>query len=323
VPHGPFGSTVKAIRMVLADGTLMQCSRSENAELFALAMGGYGLFGIIVELDVEMTPNQLLEPKFERMAPERFADQFVRTIDTDRAVTMAYGRMSVARKNFFDDALMVTFRPASGQTVAMPAATGSRKSAGFQNDVYRAQTGWEVAKDLRWFMESRLGPAIAGGHYTRNALMAEPVSNLAQKDMRRTDILHEYFVAPERFGEFVVACRDIIPKSRAEFLNVTLRYVAEDKTPVLSIAPVRRIAAVMSFSQEATPEGEIDMMATTEALIERVTAIGGAFYLPYRLHARRDQVEKAYPAVSAFVAAKRRYDPDLLFRNAMWDAYFA
>jgi FAD/FMN-containing dehydrogenase len=141
--------------------------------------------------------------------------------------------------------------------------------------------------------------------------------------MRRTDILHEYFVAPERFAEFVVACRDIIPKSRAEFLNVTLRYVAEDKTPVLSIAPVRRIAAVMSFSQEATPEGEIDMMATTEALIERVTAMGGAFYLPYRLHARRDQVEKAYPAMSSFVAAKRRYDPDLLFRNAMWDAYFA
>ena len=72
VPHGPFGSTVKAIRMVLADGTLIQCSRSENAELFALAMGGYGLFGIIVELDVEMTPNLLLQPKFERMPPETF-----------------------------------------------------------------------------------------------------------------------------------------------------------------------------------------------------------------------------------------------------------
>ena len=153
--------------------------------------------------------------------------------------------------------------------------------------------------------------------------MAEPVINLAQTDMRRTDILHEYFVDPERFGEFVSACRDIIPKSKAEFLNVTLRYVAEDKTPTLTIAPVRRIAAVMSFSQEVTPEGEIDMMQTTEALIDGVTAIGGAFYLPYRLHARRDQVEKAYPSVSAFVTAKRHYDPNLLFRNAMWDAYFA
>jgi FAD/FMN-containing dehydrogenase len=257
------------------------------------------------------------------MPPERFADQFVRTIDADRSLTMAYGRLSVSRKNFFDDALMVTYRPAANQLASLPAVTSSGRLTGLENEIYRAQTGWEVAKGLRWFMEARLGPTISGGRATRNSLMAEPVVNLAQKDMRRTDILHEYFVAPERFGEFLVACRDIIPKSRAEFLNVTLRYVAEDKTPVLSIAPVRRIAAVMSFSQEVTPEGEIDMMQTTEALIDRVTAIGGAFYLPYRLHARRDQIEKAYPATSAFVAAKRRYDPGLLFRNAMWDAYFA
>jgi FAD/FMN-containing dehydrogenase len=323
VPYGPFGSTVKAIRMVLADGTLIQCSRSENAELFSLAMGGYGLFGIIVDLDVEMVPNLLLEPKFERMAPEKFADAFMRTIDTDKSAVMAYGRMSVSRRNFFDDALTITYRPSAEQPAPLPAVASSGKLTGFTNEIYRAQTGWEVAKGLRWFMEARIGPAITGGRATRNSLMAEPVSNLAQKDMRRTDILHEYFVAPERFGEFIAACRDIIPKSRAEFLNVTLRYVAEDKTPALTIAPVRRIAAVMSFSQEVTPEGEIDMMQTTEALIDRVTAIGGAFYLPYRLHARRDQVEKAYPKVASFVAAKRRYDPNLLFRNAMWDAYFA
>jgi FAD/FMN-containing dehydrogenase len=323
VPYGPFGSTVKAIRMVMADGTLLQCSRTENAELFSLAMGGYGLFGIIVELDVEMAPNMLLQPKFERMAPEKFAESFTRAIDNDKTLIMAYGRMSVSRKTFFDDALMVTYRPATDQPALLPAATSGSKLTGLQSEIYRAQTGWEVAKGLRWFMESRIGPAMTGGRATRNSLMAEPVANLAQKDMRRTDILHEYFVAPERFGEFVAACRDIIPKSRSEFLNVTLRYVAADTTPVLTIAPVRRIAAVMSFSQEVTPEGEIDMMQTTEALIDRVTAIGGAFYLPYRLHARRDQVEKAYPAMSSFIAAKRHYDPKLLFRNTMWDVYFA
>jgi FAD/FMN-containing dehydrogenase len=79
----------------------------------------------------------------------------------------------------------------------------------------------------------------------------------------------------------------------------------------------------MSFSQETSPEGEVDMLKTTEALIERITAIGGAFYLPYRLHARRDQIEKAYPRVNELIAAKRRYDPNLLFRNTMWDTYFA
>jgi len=323
VPYGPFGSTVKSIRILLADGTLVQCSRTENAELFGLAMGGYGLFGIIVDLEVEMVPNLLLEPRFERLAPERFAEQFIRRVDGDAAVKMAYGRMSVSRKTFFDDALLVTFHPVSDAPAALPAVVSASKLSGVANTIYRAQTGWEVAKGLRWFMETRLGPAISDKRYTRNSLMAEPVANLAQKDLRRTDILHEYFVAPERFGDFLAACRDIIPKARAEFLNVTLRYVAEDKTPALTIAPVRRIAAVMSFSQETTPEGEIDMLRTTEALIDRITAIGGAFYLPYRLHARRDQVEKAYPAAANFVAAKRRHDPNLLFRNAMWDAYFA
>jgi FAD/FMN-containing dehydrogenase len=323
VPYGPFGSTVKAIRMVLADGTLLRCSREENAEVFRLAMGGYGLFGIIVDLEVEMVPNLLLAPTFERVAPERFAERFTQAIDGGDKVKMAYGRMSVSRKKFLDDALLVTFRPAAEQLAPLPVVTTSTKLSGVANTIYRAQTGWEVAKGLRWFMESRLGPAISEGPYTRNSLMAEPVANLAQKDLRRTDILHEYFVSPERFGDFLTACRDIIPKARAEFLNVTLRNVAEDRTPALTIAASRRIAAVMSFSQETSPEGEIDMMQMTEALIDRVIAIGGTFYLPYRLHARRDQVEKAYPATADFVAAKRRYDPGLLFRNAMWDAYFA
>ena len=90
--------------------------------------------------------------------------------------------------------------------------------------------------------------------------MNEPVVNLENRDRRRTDILHEYFVPPERFNEFIEGCREIIPKAKAEFLNVTLRYVLKDDTSVLSFAPTDRIAAVMSFSQEITPEGEADMI---------------------------------------------------------------
>ncbi len=81
------------------------------------------------------------------------------------------------------------------------------------------------------------------------------------------------------------------------FLNVTLRYVDADPVAVLACAPQKRFAAVMSFSQEdRSPEGEVDMMRMTEALIEgvkdprrRVLSAG------YRLHARRDQVRSIYP----------------------------
>jgi hypothetical protein len=66
-----------------------------------------------------------------------------------------------------------------------------------------------------------------------------------------------------------------------------------------------------------------DMAAMTGRLIDAALAAGGSFYLPYRLHARRDQVVRAYPRVEEFVAGKRHHDPGLLFRNTMWSRYFA
>ena len=47
----------------------------------------------------------------------------------------------------------------------------------------------------------------------------------------------------------------------------------------------------------------------TAALIDAGLDVGGSFYLPYRLHASRAQVARAYPRLEEFVAGKRRYDP--------------
>jgi FAD/FMN-containing dehydrogenase len=79
----------------------------------------------------------------------------------------------------------------------------------------------------------------------------------------------------------------------------------------------------MSFSQPMTPEGEAEMARITSELIARIVAIDGTYYLPYRLHASKEQLGAAYPRVAEFAARKRHYDPDLLFRNALWDTYFA
>lgn len=322
VPYGPFGSTVRSLRLMLADGSVVTCSRTQNDELFKLAMGGYGLFGIIIDLEVDMVPNLLLKPTHAVMPSKEFGTRFIRAIQDDPQVKMAYGRLNVSRADFFDEAILITYRPQPNSGPLPAAGTGGMLSS-VSREMYRAQTGSETAKRTRWFFESVVQPKTTSGITTRNTCMNEPVVNLASRDATRTDILHEYFVPPERFPEFIDACKAIIPSSTLEFLNVTLRYVAPDRDSVLPFAPQHRIAAVMSFSQEVTPEGEVEMMRVTEALIDRVIALGGAFYLPYRLHARRDQVASAYPNVERFVERKRNYDPRLLFRNAMWQAYFA
>ncbi|WP_422372328.1 FAD-binding oxidoreductase [Hoeflea sp.] len=319
VPYGPMGSTVRGLRMVLPSGELATCSPTENADLFNHAMGGYGLIGVILDLDVEMVPNSRLVPTVELMPAETFSTAFDAAI-RDPEVPMAYGRLNVERGNFFSEAILVTYRETPDQS-DLPAASGSGWMSHVASRIYRSQLGNEPMKSVRWWNETVLGPALGGGAVTRNSLINEPVVTLDDRDPDRTDILHEYFVGFDRFEEFLKICREVIPASYQEFLNVTLRYVAKDAQSTLAYATEPRIAAVMSFSQEMTARGEADMMRMTRDLIERITAIGGSYYLPYRPHARLDQLPAAYTRAGEFVRAKRALDQDLVLRNNLWDNY--
>lgn len=323
-PYGPFGATVRGCRIMLADGTILRCSRTENAEVFRASIGGYGLLGVLLDLDVDMVENRLMQPRHEVMPAGEFAQRFTAALAPGGDVAMIYGRLNVSRSDFFQEALLVTYRPVATPREGLPGIDrGGGLSSRVLRDVYRAQIGSEAGKRARWLAERRLAPAIGSGRGTRNNLMNEPVANLENRDATRTDILHEYFVAPERFGDFLAACRAVIPRARLEFLNVTLRYVRRDEESMLSYAKTDRIAAVMSFSQRLTPEDEAEMYRVTEELIDAMHAIGGSYYLPYRLHARREQLHAVYPNAEAFAALKRRHDPHLLFRNALWDGYLA
>lgn len=322
VPWSAFGSTVRSIVMLLADGSQLTCSRTENTEMFNLAMGGYGLFGIIVELEIEIVPNRILEPTFEHVAGEELGIRFIEALKADPTIEMAYGRLDVALDRFFESGLFISYRPTPDQTV-IPSASGSGFVSHMAAKVFREQVGSDRIKHFRWMLESSISPALTSGIATRNSLMNEPVATLDDGDPSRTDILHEYFVAPERFADFVRICREVIPSSYQELLNITLRFVDTDHDSVLAYATVPRIAAVMLFSQEMSVRGEEDMARMTRALIDRITEIGGSYYLPYRPHPTIDQLRRAYPRVEEFAEAKHRLDPGLLFQNGFWTNYIS
>lgn len=321
VPHGPMGSTVREISLLLPSGDLVTCSREVEPELFALAMGGYGLIGLIVDLVIEVMPNRRLMPEFSLMPAVDFASAMLKAVN-DPSVPMAYGRLDVTRGGFFDEAMLIAYRETEDQE-NLPPAPGSGWVARRSRDIFRAQLGSDPVKRARWWVETSVGPAIAGAT-TRNTLLNEPVVTLDDRDPQRTDILHEYFVAPDRFAEFVALCQRVIPGSYQELLNITLRYVKADDTSVLAFAPkVERICAVMLFSQEMTKRAEADMARMTRELIDGTIALGGTYYLPYRPHAELGQFLAAYPRAEDFAKAKRELDPGLVLRNQFWENYLA
>jgi FAD/FMN-containing dehydrogenase len=321
VPYSAMGSTTRSFKMLLADGQHVNCSRDENQDLFSLTMGGYGLTGLITEMQVEMVPNARLKPAFEEMPSREFGPKFISAL-ADPTVQMAYGRLNVDRDRFFEDGLMITYRPTSDQS-DLPAVAGSGFISKAAAKLFRAQLGNERMKRARWWVETDLGSTVAAGETTRNNLINEPVITLDDGDPNRTDILHEYFVSPDRFAEFIDVCKQTIPTSYQEMLNITLRYVATDTDSVLTYATEPRIACVMLFSQEMTVRAEADHKRMTQNLIEGTLAIGGTYYLPYRPHARLDQFKRGYSRMAEFVDRKRAIDPNLRFRNNLWDTYLS
>jgi FAD/FMN-containing dehydrogenase len=320
-PFGPFVSTVRSFRLLLADGTLLNCSRTENADLFGLVAGGYGLLGIVVDAEMDAVENDLLLPRYETIDASAIAPAFVDAA-TQAGTSMAYGRLSVARDGFLSQGLVVSYRSA-GASQPLPPIRRSTAYSFLSRRLFRAQIGSESGKKARWYAETILLPKAAANHaLTRNTILSYPVSVLAETSRQRTDILHEYFLPADRFAEFLAACREIITPAH-DLLNVTLRYVAADRDSVLAFAPQPRVAAVMLFSQERSARADENARAMTQNLIDAALKLGGSYYLPYRLHARPDQFRSAYPRAAEFAARKRHYDPQLRFRNSLWDTYFA
>jgi hypothetical protein len=70
--HQPIASTVESLRLMKADSSIAVCSRAENTELFSLVVGGYGLFGIILDSQLRVVPNERCRPESEVLPADRY-----------------------------------------------------------------------------------------------------------------------------------------------------------------------------------------------------------------------------------------------------------
>jgi FAD/FMN-containing dehydrogenase len=312
----PIASTVESFRLMKADGTIVTCSRSENRDLFSLVLGGYGLFGVILDVNLHVVPNERYQAEVETVAAERYAIRFAEKVETASDIGMVYGRLCVVpgEKTFMKEALLTVFRRAPCKASEIPTLAAPQLSA-LRRAVYRAQLGSDVGKQLRWRAERVFGEQIAKTYVSRNQLLDEGAGVYQEKNGDRSDILHEYFIPTSQVPAFLERAREIIPRHDVDLLNVTIRNVREDHDAFLRYADQDLFAFVMLFNQARTPEADQRMEAFTTELIEAVLSCGGRYYLPYRLHATKDQFARAYPQAAEFFKRKRQFDPTGVFAN--------
>ena len=318
VGAGPIASSVLSFRLLMADGKICTCSRSENQQLFSLIPGGYGLFGIILDVKLKVTDNKTYRMYQYVMPSEDYLKAFRERVDHHPRIGMVYGRINVNQDHFVHEAILSTFQ--IDDSVAAPALKAPGLSA-FRRTVFRSSASSEYGKALRWRLEKLVAKLGKGKIFSRNQLMNEPVDIFQNSEPGYADILHEYFIPADSINRFIDEIRTTIPKYKVDLMNITIRNVLEDRDAYMCYARKEVFGFVMLFNEAIDPGADRDMRDLTQKLVDIAISLGGTYYLPYRLHATREQFYRAYPMAQEFFKLKRKYDPEEIFQNQFYKTY--
>jgi FAD/FMN-containing dehydrogenase len=88
---GALGKTIRSMRVMLPDGSIQRVSRTENPELFNLVVGGYGLFGIVLDVELDITDNVIYETSRQIIDYKAFPDLFATELAANQKLGLRAG----------------------------------------------------------------------------------------------------------------------------------------------------------------------------------------------------------------------------------------
>jgi FAD/FMN-containing dehydrogenase len=331
---GAIESTIRSLRVMLSDGTLLTLSRHHEPELFRSIVGGYGLLGVIVDADIEVTANEMYELERRVINYRRFPTLFESAIAEDDRYELLYGHLSTAPHSFLREMLLYTYRSTDRPQVSIPAL----REAGYVKAsrlIFNIGKTGSLGRWTKWMVEKYVLPHVRPCYESRNQALTAPEACLVSRNQamysstdalkssvkHRTEILQEYFVPRHRLVEFIDGLRGALADKKADLLNASIRVVHKDNL-VLSYARDDVFAVVLYFSQSTNSEGNADMGRLTRQLIDIAESLDGSFYLPYQLHYTKQQLRAAYPELDIFLELKTKYDPSGVFSNRLYEKYF-
>jgi FAD/FMN-containing dehydrogenase len=319
----PFVGDVEAFELVDARGRIHGCSRTENRDLFALAIGGYGLFGVITAVTLRLAPRRKVQRMVEVRSVEGLMDAFAQRIGDG----YLYGDFQYAIDRRSDDfmrkGVFSCYRPVADD-VAIAAGQKELSDADWAALLYLAHTDGSAAFDryasyylatsgqVYWSDLHQLSTYLDGYHRSLDARL---------DGVRATEMITEIYVPRPALSSFFEEVRDTFRRTSVPIVYGTVRLIERDTETFLPWAREPWACTIFNLHVEHTPAGIERSAEAFRALIDMAIRRHGSYFLTYHRHARREQVEAAYPQFAEFLRRKRAHDPEERFQSDWWRHY--
>jgi len=315
--------SVLSFRLLNADGEVITVSRTENAELLPLALGGYGLFGIILDVTLQLTEDEVYVMETDPIEVEEYIDYFQTRVLADPAMRMHIARISVAPdSSFLTEMYAVNYRHDPSADLNQYNRLQTRESNVIPVKIaFGLNRTFDWAKSWFWRMQANINENQKGKRISRNNAMRTHSEFMNYSQPGKNDLLQEYFIPIDEFAGFIADMKKVLGEEKLNLLNITVRYVNRDEEAVLSYAHEDMFALVCLFHSPLSDEAQAELGRGISRLIDEVLEHRGTYYLPYAPYPTMEQFHKSYPRYQEFIEAKHKYDPTGVYRNEFFRKY--
>ena len=317
---GPIVNSVRALQVILADGSVVETSRSKQPELFRAVIGGYGAIAAITEIELEVANNVRIERIVEEVSLDRYAQYFKDKVLADKNAILHNADLLPPK---FDTPTCVTWRK-----------TADTKPLTETNKLVPRHQSYKLEQKVIWSVTE-----LPAGKYLRKDII-QPLLNKeaivkwlnheASLDVAELEpstraissyVLQEFFIPDRNAISFVRKMAAILQKHDVVALNISIRHSPADKETLLPWAHEDVFSFVLYYKQRTWQSAQEAVGMWTRELIDLALANEGRYYLPYQLHATKQQFNTAYPEVAQLRDLKKKLDPKNKFSNELWRKY--
>jgi FAD/FMN-containing dehydrogenase len=314
----PIIGDVESFTLMDADGALRTCSRSENTELFRLAIGGYGLFGVVTRVRLRL----MRRTKIERVVRIIDVDELMPAFDERIADGFLYGdcqfSTDMPSDGFLKTGVFSCYRPLPIDA-QMPAHGKELSDDNWRalyhmshadtRRAYEAYTSYYLSTSGQryWSDTHQLSVYIDDYHQALDRQL-----NAAQPG---SEMITELYVPRAALGDFLSAVRADFRQHGVQVIYGTIRLIDRDAESFLAWAREPWACTVMNLHVDHAPDRIAKAAADFRRLIDRAIAHGGSYFLTYHRWAERTQVETCYPQMAEFLRLKKRHDPTDTFQS--------
>src|SRR6266498_1807909 len=318
----PVISNVEAFTLINGDGKMVRCSRTENAELFRLVIGGYGLFGMMNTVTLRLVPRL----KLRRVVALIEANDLARRFEERIAQKFIYGdfQFSVDEKSpdFLQRGVFSCYEPIDERE---PIVAEKKLRDDDWLDLLRL--GYtDRAKAFKRYSDYYLSTNGQTYWSDTNQLSAY-LPNYAQKirDQIGGDesslIITEIYVPRADLPGFLAQAAELLRSNRTIVIYGTVRLIEKDDESFLAWAKQSYACIIFNLLTLHTPGGIEVSARSFRGLIDLAIARGGSYYLTYHKFAKPEQVVACYPQFKQFLDLKRNYDPAERFQSDWYRHY--